>query len=120
MTASMEDCVFCKIAGGAVGVEFLGETEGAVAFRDIAPLAASHVLVVPKRHVASIAEVADDVILDVMRLARTVADDLGLSQSGYRLVCNTGPHAGQTVFHLHVHVLGGEALGGFGSPGSSH
>lgn len=108
------DCVFCKIVRGDFGTEFVAESDSAVAFRDIHPQAPTHVLVVPRRHVASLNELdADDWSLaaELLRLAVEVARREGISESGYRVLTNTGPDAGQSVFHLHFHVLGGRPLG---------
>lgn len=111
------DCIFCKIAAGEFGTTFVAESENAVAFADLAPQAPTHVLIVPKRHIASIAALtsADDPLLgELVRLANQVAGELGIERSGYRLLTNVGPDAGQTVFHLHLHLLGGTMLGPLG------
>jgi histidine triad (HIT) family protein len=105
----MESCIFCKIASGAVATPFIYEDEDVVAFRDIQPQAPVHFLVVPRRHVASLNEALDARLLGRLLLAaRAAAGNLGLAQ--YRLVVNTGAEAGQSVFHLHAHVLGGRAM----------
>jgi len=105
----MESCVFCQIAGGVIPTPFIHEDEAAVAFRDIQPQAPVHFLVVPRRHVASLNEVRDGTLLGHLLLAaRQAAAKVGLEQ--YRLVINTGPEAGQSVFHLHLHVLGGRVM----------
>ena len=109
----MTDCLFCKIVSGAVPSERVAETERTLAFRDVGPQAPTHVLVVPKAHHADVAAVADAdpaLLADVMVAAVEVARAQGLD-GGFRLVANTGPDGGQTVGHLHVHVLGGRALG---------
>jgi histidine triad (HIT) family protein len=108
------DCVFCRIIRGDFGTGFVAETDRAVAFADISPQAPVHVLVVPRRHVASLAAttaVDADLLGELVGLARDVAEASGLAESGYRVLTNVGPDAGQTVFHLHVHVLGGRDLG---------
>jgi histidine triad (HIT) family protein len=113
MTAD-QDCIFCKIAAGELGTEFVYESERVVAFNDMAPLASYHILVVPKAHIPSIDAVTrdDDALLGEMIAAvQAVAETRGLKQSGYRLVTNFGHDAGQTVQHLHMHVLGGNTLG---------
>ena len=118
MTASQNDCIFCKIASGQLGVPFVHETEHSVAFRDQSPVARHHVLVVPKRHIAGFDEITreDDALIgDLFETARSAARELGIEKSGYRIVSNVGPDAGQTVFHLHLHILGGEHLGRFGA-----
>ncbi len=107
------DCVFCRIARGELGVEFLAASEHAVAFRDLNPQAPTHVLVVPRRHVSALRALsADDAALaaDLLGLANTVARQEGLLEGGYRVLTNDGPDAGQTVFHLHFHVLGGRPM----------
>lgn len=117
MSAEHDDCIFCKIAAGAFGTEFLYESEQVVAFNDLGPQASTHVLVIPRRHVANITELTrgDDALLgELMQAASQVARDRGIDASGFRVLTNTGPDAGQTVFHLHLHVLGGNELGPLG------
>lgn len=106
------NCLFCKIARGEIPVQPIAQNDLALAFRDIHPQAPVHVLVIPRRHVASLDETTDGAELGaVMLLAAQVARDEGISASGYRTVMNTGNDGGQTVHHLHVHVLGGRAMG---------
>ena len=110
----MADCLFCAIVAGDVPAQRVAETDRALAFRDINPQAPTHVLVIPKDHYPDLAALAaaDDGLLDeVAALAHKVAGDEGVSEAGYRVVVNTGPQAGQTVFHAHAHVLGGRPLG---------
>jgi histidine triad (HIT) family protein len=105
----MESCIFCKIAGGTIPTPFIYEDDAAVAFRDIQPQAPAHFLVVPRLHVASLNEARDERLLGRLLLAaRQAAAKIGLEQ--YRLVINTGADAGQSVFHLHLHVLGGRIM----------
>jgi histidine triad (HIT) family protein len=107
------DCLFCKIVAGEVPSTRVHETDRTYAFRDIAPHAPTHVLVVPKDHHADVAAlVAADpgLLADVFAAAVAVAEQEGLT-GGYRLLANTGPDSGQTVFHAHVHVLGGKVMG---------
>lgn len=105
-------CLFCKIVAGTIPAAHVAETAEAIAFRDIAPQAPVHVLVVPRAHVASLDAAADAAQLgSVLALARQVAREQGIAEAGYRCVINTGGDGGQTVGHLHVHVLGGRALG---------
>ncbi|MGB3327671.1 MAG: histidine triad nucleotide-binding protein [Thermomicrobiales bacterium] len=114
MSTPDADCIFCKIAAGELGTTFVGESDLAVAFDDLNPQAPVHVLLVPKQHIASIAAVTSEdqaVLADLVQLANQVARDRGIDQSGYRLLANVGPDAGQTVFHLHLHLLGGKELG---------
>ena len=106
-----DSCLFCRIVRGEVPVSTIAENEHAIAFRDINPQAPVHVLVVPRRHVASLAE-ADDAqeVGAVALLAAEVARAEGIEGSGYRTVMNTGADGGQTVHHLHMHLLGGRAM----------
>lgn len=105
----MESCIFCKIAGGAIPTPFVYEDDAAVAFRDLQPQAPVHLLVVPRRHVASLGEASDEALLGrLLAAARAAAARAGLQQ--YRVVINTGADAGQSVFHLHLHVLGGRVM----------
>lgn len=105
----MNECIFCKIAGNAIPTEFVYEDAAAVAFRDIQPQAPVHLLVVPRRHVASLNDATDEKLLGSLLLAaRRAAGNVGLEQ--YRVVLNTGAEAGQSVFHLHLHVLGGRVM----------
>ncbi len=109
----MTDCIFCKIAEKQIPSKLVHEDDQAVAFEDINPQAPTHVLVIPRRHVASIAELnaADAGLLShLMLTGAKIAKQKGIADSGYRLVVNTGKNGGQTVFHLHVHVLGGRPM----------
>jgi histidine triad (HIT) family protein len=115
-----QDCLFCKIVAGEIPATVVTRTDHTVAFRDINPQAATHVLVIPTEHhedAKALAE-ADPVLLaEVITTGAQVAELEGIAESGYRLVFNTGPDAGRTVFHAHLHVLGGEQLGLFGRVG---
>ena len=109
-----DECLFCRIASGDVPSTVVATSDRAVAFRDVNPVAPTHVLVIPKAHYSNIAEVnavEPDTVADMMRLAAEVADLEGIAHDGYRLVANTGPAAHQTVFHAHLHVLGGRSMG---------
>jgi histidine triad (HIT) family protein len=102
----MDDCIFCKIANGQIPVKKLAEDEHALAFPDLNPQAPFHALVIPKQHVASLAEVRDPLLLGRLHaMAAQLSRANGFAASGYRTVINTGPDGQQTVFHLHVHVL---------------
>jgi histidine triad (HIT) family protein len=93
------------------------ENDTVVAFRDIQPLAPTHVLIVPREHISSVSDLRDDdgaIAGALLLAARVVADQEGLTENGYRVVTNTGPWAGQTVDHIHLHVLGGRQLGPMG------
>jgi len=104
-------CLFCRIVGGAIPAALVASNDHAIAFRDLHPQAPSHVLVIPRRHVASLAEAIDAAELGaLLLLAAEVARSEGLSETGYRVVSNTGDDGGQTVHHLHLHVLGGRAM----------
>jgi histidine triad (HIT) family protein len=109
-----DDCLFCRIARRELPVSIVAETEDALAFRDINPQAPLHVLVIPKRHVPSLdaAEGDDDArMLGRLSLfAARIARESGVAESGYRTVVNTNGDAGQTVFHVHLHLLGGRPL----------
>lgn len=107
------DCLFCTIVAGGVPAEIVHETETTFAFRDIEPQAPTHVLVVPRRHepdAAALAAVAPSEVVDLVEAAVAVAAQEGLA-TGYRMVFNTGAAAHQTVFHAHLHVLGGRSMG---------
>lgn len=107
------DCLFCKIVAGDIPADIVRESATTLAFRDLEPQAPVHVLVIPKQHqptAAALVEADPSAVADVIAAARDVAAAEGLTESGYRLVINTGPDAQQSVFHVHVHVLGGRAL----------
>ena len=109
----MSDCLFCKIVAGEIPAKVVAESDTSLAFYDIAPEAPVHVLVVPKRHFDGVNDVteADRGVFDeLITLAREVATIEGVRDSGYRLVFNVGDEGGQTVPHLHVHVLGGRQM----------
>ena len=104
-----DDCIFCKIANGDFGTEFVLETEDIVAFRDIAPQAPEHILIIPKKHYENILEVNNtDLLVKLMQGVQEVSKKIGLKE--FRTVINTGKQAGQTVFHVHIHMLGGKEL----------
>jgi len=111
--ATQENCIFCKIVAGEIPATKVYEDEQAVAFRDINPQAPTHALVIPRAHVASLDDAgeSDEALLGhLLRVAARVAADEGQAETGYRTVINTGAGAGQSVFHIHVHVLGGRRL----------
>ena len=104
------DCIFCKIAAHEIPSQIVHEDADVVVFRDLRPVAPFHVLVIPTRHVASLSD-ADAVLAGKVALAAArAAAEAGYSQRGYRVVANVGPDAGQSVAHLHFHVLGGRSL----------
>ena len=109
----MAACIFCDIAAKKIPARIAGETDQLVAFHDTRPQAPSHLLIVPRRHVAAVAELQPsdaDLAGRMMLFAADLAEELGLDRTGYRLVVNTGAAAGQTVAHLHLHLLGGRDL----------
>src|SRR4029077_8288647 len=109
----MKDCVFCRIASGEIPANKVGETEHVLAFRDLNPQAPTHVLLIPKQHVADSADSLGpdqaSMLSELFALASRVARSEGLGR-GWRVVTNVGPDAGQSVFHLHFHLLGGRAM----------
>lgn len=106
------DCLFCRIVSREIPATIIAEDEHCLAFRDISPKAPIHVLIVPKRHVPSLAQADDAELLGrVLLMAAAIARREGVEESGYRAVLNTNEDGGQTVFHLHAHLLGGRSLG---------
>ncbi len=106
-------CIFCKIAAGEAPATVLYQDELAIAFRDIHPVAQTHVLVIPRRHIESVnaVEAGDESLLGhLIVVARKIAEMEGIAAGGYRLLVNTGPNAGQVVYHIHLHVIGGQRL----------
>ncbi|HZG77098.1 MAG TPA: histidine triad nucleotide-binding protein [Paenibacillus sp.] len=110
----MADCIFCKIVEGSIPSKKVLETDTVLAFHDIQPAAPVHVLLIPKKHIPTMNDVtADDasVLGDIALAAQQVAETLGIKERGYRLINNCNEEGGQVVYHLHVHLLGGEKLG---------
>ena len=108
-----QDCLFCRIVRREIPSQIVHETDNLLAFRDIDPKAPLHVLIIPKRHIASVSDVepADAPLLgELFVAARAIAQEQGVAEDGYRVVVNTGAGAGQTVFHIHMHLLGGRDL----------
>jgi len=106
-------CIFCKIASGEASADIVYRDDLVTAFRDIHPVAPTHVLIVPNKHIQSIshAEAEDEPILGhLFIVARKIAEMDGITESGYRTIVNTGAHGGQTIFHLHMHVIGGQRM----------
>ncbi len=104
-------CLFCRIVAKEIPAKIVAETADCVAFRDVNPEAPVHVLIVPRAHVPSLNEVTDATIVGKLaQLAKDLAQREGLTERGYRLVINTNADAGQTVFHLHMHLLGGRKM----------
>lgn len=110
----MDNCIFCRIVSGEIPANIVKRSDDAVAFRDLDPRAPTHVLVIPSKHVAAVRDAAgtdgERLLGTLMAFAARVASDLGLDGGGYRIVTNTGSDAGQSVDHLHLHVLGGRRL----------
>ena len=105
----MSDCLFCRIVSGAIPSKKIAEDDATFAFEDIAPRAPTHILIVPKQHVSTMADASDETLAGRLLLAAArIARDRGLES--YRLVINNGEGAGQTVFHLHVHLMGGRSF----------
>ena len=105
------DCLFCRIARREIPASIVYEDDDCVAFRDIGPQAPTHILVIPRQHVSTLDEVSEPLLIGrLMSAAAQVARQEGIVESGYRTVINTNAGAGQTVFHLHVHVLGGRRM----------
>ena len=108
------NCLFCRIADGGIPAKIVHQDEHVVAFEDINPQAPTHVLVIPRRHIASLDALAEgdhEAVGRLLHRAAEVARSRGLMPDGYRLVVNCGPGAGQTVYHIHVHLLGGRGFG---------
>lgn len=108
-----DSCIFCKIVSKEVNAEIVYRDEQATAFRDIHPVAPIHILIVPNRHIESVGalEVEDEPLMGhFFTVARQLAEEAGIAKGGYRLITNTGADGGQTVFHLHVHLIGGQRM----------
>ena len=106
-----ENCLFCRIAKGEISAKLVAETDEAVAFRDIDPKAPVHVLVIPRQHLTSLATAEDEELLgQLLMFVAKIARTEGISESGYRVVANTGPDGGQSVDHLHLHLMGGRRM----------
>lgn len=110
----MEDtCIFCRIVAGSIPARLAYEDDDVLAFHDVDPRAPVHVLVIPRRHIASVNDLQSDdrdLVGGLYLAAKKIAQDLGVAESGYRLVMNCGAQAGQSVDHIHLHVLGGRGL----------
>ena len=111
------NCLFCKIVAREIAGDIVYEDDDVVAFNDISPQAPTHVLIIPKRHVATVNDVADvdaAVFGTLVLRARSIAKERGIAESGYRLIFNCNSGAGQTIYHLHLHLLGGRQLRALG------
>lgn len=108
-----EDCLFCKIVANQIPSEKLYEDDDVTAFRDVNPAAPTHVLVIPNKHIAAVNEASDEdqaLLGKLLLVANKIAEQEGLADEGFRYVINTGEQGGQTIFHIHLHVLGGRQL----------
>ncbi len=109
----MSDCIFCKIASGQIPTNYIYEDEKVVAFNDIEPQAPHHILIIPKEHISSALEINNDngdIVSHIFCVASKIAKEKGFADKGFRLVNNCGEHGGQTVGHLHFHLLAGRYL----------
>lgn len=109
----MNDCIFCKIIAGEIPSTQVYADEQVTAFRDINPVAPTHVLIIPNQHIASVNELAppdEQVMGHLFTVARQIAAQEGIAESGYRSIINTGPDGGQEVFHIHLHLIGGQRM----------
>ena len=107
------DCIFCKIIEGELPSDIVYEDEKVIGFRDINPIAPVHILIIPRKHIPSIRDLKEDdlaLLGELTVVANKLAEDEGIADGGYRLILNCGPEAGQTVFHIHMHLLGGRTL----------
>ena len=114
MTQQKADCLFCRIVRGEIPASIIYRNDHVIAFRDITPVMPQHVLIIPIKHIASLNDLApeDEAIAgQILLAAGVVADMIGIRQSGYRLVFNTGKDALQSVFHIHGHLIGGQQMG---------
>lgn len=107
----MSGCIFCKIAAGEVPATVVKQGDGIMAFADLNPQAPTHLLIIPTMHIGSLNDAKDPALLGkLLAFARDLAQEKGLATRGYRVVVNTNPDGGQTVFHLHLHLLGGRVM----------
>jgi histidine triad (HIT) family protein len=110
---SQQDCLFCKIVGGDLSADIVYESDSLIAFRDINPVAPTHILLIPRRHIATMNDLQDGdaaLVGELFATAANIAADEGLSEDGYRVVMNCNEAAGQSVFHIHLHLLGGRQM----------
>jgi histidine triad (HIT) family protein len=110
----MSDCLFCKMVSGEIKPDTVIETDDVLAFRDIAPQAPTHILIIPKKHISTINDITDEdtaVMGKLYHVAKELAAQEGLAESGYRTVMNCNSDGGQAVYHIHLHLLGGRQMG---------
>lgn len=108
-----DDCLFCKIVAGDIPSDVVLDRGGILAFRDINPAAPTHILIIPKEHLVDVSSISDghgELLSEIFTAARELARSESIDESGYRVVVNTGPNAGQSVYHLHFHLLGGRRM----------
>ena len=106
-------CIFCQIVARQIPADIVRESDRVVAFRDIDPVAPTHILLIPKEHIVDMRDIDDEhggLLADIVQAATHLAGTEGIAESGWRLVTNVGPDAGQSVFHLHFHLIGGRAM----------
>lgn len=109
----MADCLFCKIVDGDIPGDIVFKSDDILAFNDINPQAPHHVLIIPKKHIATLNDLGDEdrlIVGEMVKTASSLAADFGIAESGYRTVFNCNADAGQTVFHIHLHLLGGRQM----------
>jgi len=107
------DCLFCKIIGGEIKSDIVFQNDDILAFRDINPVAPTHILIIPKKHISSMTQVAEgdkEILGEMLLIASKLAKDEGISDNGYKLLIRTGSHGGQEVPHIHLHLIGGARL----------
>lgn len=110
----MEDCVFCKIIEGKIPSKKVYEDDEILAFKDIHPAAPIHVLIIPKKHIATLMDIKDEdssLMGKIIQTAKNIAKQLGIEEKGFRLIANCGPDSGQEVMHIHFHLLAGRTMG---------
>lgn len=110
----MTDCLFCKMVSGDIQPDKVMETDDVLAFRDINPQAPTHILIIPKKHISTINDITDadtEMIGKLYQMAKVIASQEGLAEPGYRTVMNCNSDGGQAVYHIHLHLLGGRAMG---------
>jgi len=110
----MDNCIFCKIINGQIPAAVVYEDDRVIAFKDINPVAPVHIIIIPREHIASVNDLTVEnagVLTDIFLAAQKIAEKMGIADKGYRLINNCGADAGQTVFHMHFHLLGGIVLG---------
>jgi histidine triad (HIT) family protein len=108
------NCLFCRIAGGEIPADLIHSDDDVVAFRDINPQAPTHFLIIPRKHISTVGDLDEEdavVMGKLFLVAKSLAKDEGIAEGGYRMVVNAGADAGQTVFHIHLHLLGGRGMG---------